>query len=151
MGHGKPTQLANFSDWKRRVLTGRAPFLGKGEELGLSRNTADSPSGVSRYDQTPRGSGDVEDLFYELVKGCHMRPRGCSYVVCIRFTLQGFKSIRITVCLSDMSTAVSWAIFASNSMKQRIGSEVGSWYLWLCWQEKGLQWMVLLVFYIIIG
>jgi len=115
---------------------GRAPFLGKGEELGLSRNAADSQSGVSRYDQTPQGSGDVEDLFYELVKGCHMRPRGCSYVVCIRFTLQGFKSIRIAVCLSDMSTAVSWAIFASNLMKQRIGSKVGSWYLWLCWQKK---------------
>src|SRR5438128_12656049 len=70
---------------------GRAPFLGKGEELGLSRNAADSQSGVSRYDQTPRGSGDVEDLFYELVKGGHTRPLGCSYVVCIRYTLQGFE------------------------------------------------------------
>ena len=70
---------------------GRGPFLGKGEELGLSRNAADSQLGVSRYDQTPRGSGDVEDLFYELVKGCHMRPRGCSYVVCTRSTLQGFE------------------------------------------------------------
>src|SRR6266508_5033002 len=104
MGPVNPRNSQYFTNCKRRKLYWTYPHI-RGKELGeISRNAADSQPGVSRYDQKPWVGVRRGKFVNELVKGCHTRPFGCSYVVWLDLSLQDLKSIRIVGCLSVISS-----------------------------------------------
>ena len=82
-----------FTDLKRRTpILDVPPLIGQGTDDQAETQLVHHRVLVGMHRHLGLGY-DVAHRVKELVKGCYMRPRGCSYVVCIRSTLQGFKSI----------------------------------------------------------
>ena len=82
-----------FMDLKRRTpILDVPPLIGQGTGDQAETQPAHHRVLVGMHRHLGLGY-DVAHRVKELVKGCHTRPLGCSYVVCIRSMLQGFKSI----------------------------------------------------------
>ena len=120
-----------FMDWKCRTLYWTYPYI-RGKELGvISRNAADSQPGVSRYDQKPWVGVRCGKFINELVKGCHTRPFGCSYVVWLGLSLQGWNDSNHWLLISYKQWLFHERYSLVISMEQILRLENGRWY---CWQ-----------------
>ena len=78
-----------FTDLKRRTpILDVPPLIGQGIDDQGETQPAHHRVLVGMHRHLGLGY-DVAHRVKELVKGCHTRPLGCSYVVWLGFTLQG--------------------------------------------------------------
>src|SRR5206468_1374033 len=77
-----------FTDLKYRTpILDAPPLIGQGTDDQAETQPAHHRVLVGMHRHLGLGY-DVAHHVKELVKGCHTRPLGCSYVMCIRSTLQ---------------------------------------------------------------